>query len=87
MNRDRNMLKPDCEVVCFYNINCSSTVLIYGILEHWRLVIQGFLVWVGSIGPFLWPSLKCGPHSLLNGMKRMVGFWLTNERKRKKDRG
>ena len=30
MNRDRNMLKPDCEVVFFCNVNFRLTVLVDG---------------------------------------------------------
>ena len=31
MNSYRNMLNPDCEVVCFYNVNFRLTVLVYDI--------------------------------------------------------
>ena len=39
---------------------------------------------VGSSGPFWWISTRCGNQSIVNGLQRLVGFWLTNEQQYQK---
>ena len=46
MNRDASILKPYCEVICFYNVNCRLTALVDGSSSIRYLEAKFLKVWL-----------------------------------------